>query len=688
MKDSGEFKKEIEYDDNAQAVQQSELLPIYDAMSFSGDIQPLEDIEQPESIEISFASKKNESRTSEKKQALKKKNKPEKRVFKIRAVGVFFIVLMALVGGLTGVYFGAKEADKNASPVAAIYKTEDKSSVLHLADGSDYNIGEAREVSVSSDGMIVWFCRNTSSATGQYDIRMIDVSSKRALKKQGKFIEKGIDEGWRTTDDGSFACYSISGSGVKSCFMYSVDVEKSVEIAHSVDEIYPTTTGNIVYFTRKNGNIYSLHRAKYNEDSENVASNIKHIKYAADSSDYEILYTQSVGSGTDVNVYSVKGYESPTVVAENVSEVYLDDYAYGGNLYYFIKSKSNVNWQDFITDNYYESDLRLSEPVEADYMVEKGFIFKRRVLDTTRYNAALHQYEQKLLRDGIREELDKLDLGLTAKEEYSCFAYSGSTSRRIIAGVSLENILDFAVTGDPKLVYKKTVINVGNTITMDTLTEVAGNSGVQGAMDYVRSRVRDSYDVSDNCFYAHFDGNSVAEYELDGYDSKNTEFILSSDGSVYGVADRELYYSTVENVSMSKKKLIDSDISDCICKNNTVYFEKTNSSGEKSLFKFVKDKGKTEIRKNIYSFFIADEDFAIILTKQNDSDELVQVGVYNGSSFAAVDSDISLNNFIYNKGSFAYIKNPQNGKGEMYVYTKKNGAVKCGDGVIDILYIG
>lgn len=686
MKDSGEFKGNNEYDD-AQAVQQSELLPIYDAMSFSGDIQPLEDMEQPKSIEISFASKKNENRGNEKKSSSKKKNKPSKGVFRIRAAGVFLIVLMALVGGLVGVYFGTAEADKNASPIAAIYKTGEKNSIIHLADGTEYDIGEVRELSVSADGMLMWFCRNTSSATGTYDIRMIDVASKRSLKKQGSFIEKGIDEGWRTTEDGSFACYSVTKSGVKSCFMYSVDTKKSVEIANSVDEIFPTSVGNVVYFTRRNGSIYSLHRAKYNEDSENVASNIKHIKYAADDSDYEIIYTQSAGSGTEVNVYSVKAYEKPAVIAENVSEVYLDDYACGGNLYYFTKNKSNVNWQDFITDNYYEGDLKISEPVEADYMVEKGFIFKRRVLDTTRYNAALHQYKQKLLRDQIREELDKLDLGLAAKEEYSCFAYSDGASRRIVAGVSLENILDFSVSGDPKLVYKKTVINVGDIITMDTLMQAADNSNVQRAMDYVRNLVQSSYDVSNNCFYAHFDGNSVKEYELGDYESGKTQFILSDDGLVYGVANRELYYSTIENVSMSKKKLIDSDISDIVCQNDTVYFEKTNSNGEKSLLKFVKEKGKTEVRKNIYSFFVADESLAIVLAKQSNSDELVQVGVYNKDGFTAVDSDISLNNFIYNKNSFAYIKNPQNGKGEMYVYTVKDGAVKCGDNVADILYI-
>ncbi len=95
---------------------------------------------------------------------------------------------------MAGVYFGAERADRNLFPVTAIYNTTDKSTTIKLADGTDYDIGEAREISVSTDGMYIWFSRNTASATGKYDLRMIEVGSKKSLKKQGKFIEKGIDE--------------------------------------------------------------------------------------------------------------------------------------------------------------------------------------------------------------------------------------------------------------------------------------------------------------------------------------------------------------------------------------------------------------------------------------------------------------------------------------------------------------
>ena len=73
MKESDVFRPlNEEYDDDAQAVSRSELLPIYEAMSFSGDIQPLDDVVSPENITLDFDGKRNEKNTTEKTTSKKK----------------------------------------------------------------------------------------------------------------------------------------------------------------------------------------------------------------------------------------------------------------------------------------------------------------------------------------------------------------------------------------------------------------------------------------------------------------------------------------------------------------------------------------------------------------------------------------------------------------------------------------
>lgn len=689
MKESDDIRlSNDEYENDAQAVQESELLPIYDAMGFSGDIQPLDDISEPEKIAVDFGSKKSDSRNSDKKSALKKKKIPSKRDSRIKTLVACLALIIIVASAMAGAYFGAERADRNTSPVTAVYNTTDKSATVKLADGTSYDIGEAREISVSTDGMYIWFSRNTASATGKYDLRMIEVGSKKSLKKQGKFVEKGIDDGWKTTKDGLFACYGITKSNIKSCFMYSAELQRAETVAESVEEYFPPSVGNIVYFTRRSSNVYSLHRAKFGESSENVASGISHVKYAGDRNDYEILYTQSTGNSTNVNVYAVKGDEKAAEICTDVSEVYLNDFVYGGNLYYFTRNKSNVNWQDFISDNYYESDKKIQRPVESDYMIERGFIFKRKILDTAKYNAALNQYELKMLRDQLREELDKIDLGLAVGDEYTCFAYSDGASHRLVSGITLDNIIEFAESGDPRLIYRKSVIGVGNIISMDSLVETAKKSSVQKTMDYVRNAVQSSYEVSDSSFCSWYDGSNVVEYELKGYDLDKTQFILADSGTIYGLANGELYYSSAENAEMSSRRLIDSNVSDCSAAGDTLFYEKLDSSGTRSLYKFQPKGGKVEVCKNVYSYFAVNKSFVIVLTRQSNSEELVTAGIYDGTGYAVVDSDLNLNNFVYSDDAFAYIKNYKSGSGEMYCYSLKNGAVKCGDGVTKIMYIG
>lgn len=689
MKESDDIRlSNDEYENDAQAVQESELLPIYDAMGFSGDIQPLDDISEPEKIAVDFGSKKSDSRNSDKKSALKKKKIPSKRDSRIKTLVACLALIIIVASAMAGAYFGAERADRNTSPVVAVYNTTNKSATVKLADGTSYDIGEAREISVSTDGMYIWFSRNTASATGKYDLRMIEVGSKKSLKKQGKFVEKGIDDGWKTTKDGLFACYGITKSNIKSCFMYSAELQRAETVAESVEEYFPPSVGNIVYFTRRSSNVYSLHRAKFGENSENVASGISHVKYAGDRNDYEILYTQSTGNSTNVNVYAVKGDEKAAEICTDVSEVYLNDFVYGGNLYYFTRNKSNVNWQDFISDNYYESDKKIQRPVESDYMVERGFIFKRKILDTAKYNAALNQYELKMLRDQLREELDKIDLGLAVGDEYTCFAYSDGASHRLVSGITLDNIIEFAKSGDPRLIYRKSVIGVGNIISMDSLVETAKKSSVQKTMDYVRNAVQSSYEVSDSSFCSWYDGSNVVEYELKGYDLDKTQFILADSGTIYGLANGELYYSSAENAEMSSRRLIDSNVSDCSAAGDTLFYEKLDSSGTRSLYKFQPKGGKVEVCKNVYSYFAVNKSFVIVLTRQSNSEELVTAGIYDGTGYAVVDSDLNLNNFVYSDDAFAYIKNYKSGSGEMYCYSLKNGAVKFGDGVTKIMYIG
>ncbi len=690
MKDKDEFRiyKNDEYDDDAQAVDESELLPIFNTMHFSGDIQPVEDFQIPEYEKI----KRTKDRSDSKRADIKKKTNPifsvldtvKKRV--IAAVSAAVAVVLIVTGIVLGVSGGAQ----NKSPIMSVYSVGSKLQML-LADGGVYSLPEAEDIKVSKNGMYLYFSKNTTSKTGKFDLRAVNVGKKRSLQKGGSVIDTGVDEGWQVNGDGSLMCYTKTQSGFKTLYLYSAETGKSEQLVSDIEEVFLPSTGDVVYFTRRVGSIYSLHRLRVGEEHQNVASGINYVNFCNSDEGFEVLYTVQTGKSTNVNVYIVRNYEEPREICSNVSEVYANEYKYKGNLYYFTADKSNVNWQDFIHDSYSESDANMKKPLESDYLVEKGFIFKRYVLDTAAYKSAVNKYNAKEKRDEIRNALNQIDLGLSVEDEYTCYVYNGLTTKKLASGVKLDNVMSYSFDGAPRLVYRKSVIAVEDKIQMNKLVEVSSYGGVDNAIDYVLDTIGGSYKLSDDCIYTWYDSTKVLEYNVTGYDVDKTEFVLASSSAMYVLSDGKLYLSKISQAELSNGQLVDSDVTDCTYSDGYLYFTKAITPETLSLYRHSAESGTEHICDDMYLYFAEENDFAVLLTRQQSENELMNIGVFADGKYTLIDTDAGLRSFVYSGKTLAYLKNigasDLHNAGEMYVYTPEKGAEKLADDVTEILYI-
>lgn len=690
MKENDEFRteKDNEIDDDARAVNESELLPIYEAMHFSGDIQPVEDVIIPEYEK----NPKVRERTDSKKNDINKKTNPIFSALNTvpKKLITASLSVIVIIGVLTGVAVGMANNSKNESPVSSVY-AEGTKTLMRLADGNTYELPDAQEVRVSDDAMMLYYSKNTSSKTGKFDIRAVSVEKKNVLKKSGVLIDNGVDEGWQINADGSFLCYSKTESGVKSIYLYSAETGKTQLISSDVEEAFLPSVGDAVYFTRRTGSVYSLHRVRYGEEPHNVASGISYVSFCDSAEGSEVLYTAESGNGTNVDVFLVSRLDEPRQICSDVCEVYVNEYTYKGNLYFFTRNESTVNWQDFINDPYSENDAALQRPVEGDFMVEKGFIFKRYVLDTSAFNAAKKKYEAKQHRDNIRAELDKIDLGLSVKDDYTCYVYNGLTTKKLASGVMLDNIIACAPTEFPRMIYRKSVIAVESKITMDKLAEISADGNITDATDYVTETLKDSYKVSDDCIYAWYDGAKVLEYNVDGYDAEKTEFILSSGSVMYALTEGELYFSEISQSEMSNGTLIDTNVAGVYYKDGYLYYEKLTASDKISVYRHSVKESKQHICDDVYSYFVTDSNGVLVLNRQQTDSELTDIGIYADGKYSAIDTDVSLKNFVFNGKNFAYIKNlgasEIHNAGEMYLYTPADGVKKCSDDVTLIIFV-
>lgn len=682
-----------EYNDDARAVDESELLPIYDTMNFSGDIQPVEDVSVPDYDISEYSDDRTDGQKTDSKKkkipflpVLNKKIKLNKKLKKLVVAALSIVIVVSVIAGAVAI---AIRSGTNTSPVQSVYMADGKNELV-LENSKVYSLPEAEEIKLSKDGMMLYYSTSTASKTGKFDIKVVNVSKKDSLNKEGSYADRGVDEGWKINSDGSFLCYSKTEEGLKNYYIYDAHKGTTELVSTNVEEVFLPEKGDVVYFTRRISSIYSLHRKRIGEDSQNVASKISHVSFYDSEDEFEVLYTVETGNKTDVDVFSVKGFEMPTTVCEDVSEVYVNDYSVNGNLYYFKKNTSSVDWRDFINDPYYEKDATLERPSEGDYMKNVGFIFDRYVVDYNAYNAAKKVYDAKLLRDSIREELDSIDLGLAMDKTYSCFVYNGK-SKELASGVMLDSILCYSTEGMPRILYAKSVLQVEEIIEMDELVKLAKKENATAAADYVVDTVSSNDGLSDESIYAWYDSSKVTELEFEKYNLSRAKFVFGSKDYVFTVSGGKLYYNEITQEEVLNAELVDSDVSGFEYKNGYVYYTKQDETGNTSLYRYSVSGGIQHLADNLYDYFVIEDDYVLILSGQQDGTELMSVAVFEKGKYTEIDKNVSLNNFVYNGKNIAYIKNvgayDTYSSGDMYTYSPENGVQQTQSDVTAIYYV-
>lgn len=693
MNKDDEFKlNNNEYDDDARAVKESELLPIYEVMNFSGDIQPLEDFKTPEPERVEYQQKKKaETKGTERKREKERETTTVgsaiKRIVQIVVAAAISLVIIGVAG------FGIYTAMQNrhvSSPAKMIYSSGG-ATYLALLNDKTFEIGDAQNIKASRDGSLIYFCKTTSSKTGIYDIKLVDASKKNSLKRGGSAICIGAEEDWNINADGTLLYYCKKEKGVTKYYLYNAKDGKSVEIASEVEEVFLPTNGDIIYYTRRVDSTYSLHRFKYGEPSTMVASGVGYVKFCDSDEGSEVIYTAPVDEAGEADVFSVKQSAEPVMIASKVSEVYLNDYVFGGNLYYFKKRTSNVSWQDFINDKYAESDAAMKKPVESDYMIEYGFFIKRYLLNESAFDAAKAGYKAKLKRDAVREALDKLELGMDVSDAYDCCVYNAFSTQILATGVYLDNVLAHSPTGAPRIVVRKSVINVKDKISMDKLMSLTDGTDATDALDYVRRNVGRSHTVSDECVYSWFDGNKVQQYGFTDYKDSKTIFYPATSSVLYGFFDGKLYCDEIADNKFGRPQKLAEGVSECAVYDSFAYYQKQSENGESSLYRYSPETGEQHLGDNISSYIVTDKNSVILLSVSENTQSLMNMGLFDGKEYKSVDTDISINHFIYNKNTAAYLKIPNDDSsresGDMYICTVGSKPVSAGSNVSDIKYI-
>lgn len=272
--------------------------------------------------------------------------------------------------------------DKTKQPL--IYHTS-SGLIIKTPKGESYEVGPcidnediASVVKSASKGKAVFFLAH-SDTQGEYDLCTYSIDSDKV-----SVIDKNVTD-FKIDTEGKFVVYR------KGSTLHFSDLDESHIMYENVTDYYLSENNQVVtFFTDENTSVFTCGTSE-NEVPILVDRNI--TKVVSPKDDHSVIYYIK-----DSNLYSRKYGSVRKLIDENVTDAIM----LGDSVYFTVEETYKRPLDDFFTDYSAESDAALEKPDGTDYMKETDGIT---IFDEKAFSEANKQYEEKLLRDDIREHI-------------------------------------------------------------------------------------------------------------------------------------------------------------------------------------------------------------------------------------------------------------------------------------------
>lgn len=641
-------------ENSARTESSFELSSVFEEMKNGIDIQPLDDVKESELIAFE-ENIQTQAENEEEELPENKKKRLKKRIIKICSLALVIIAV------LVGAYAAIAHFNDYSHGAVAIYRKGTDCEII-LDNDRTITLENVADARLSGDGKRVVYSQDTSSKTGAYDLMIIELTKRRSVKSKGTMAVSGIETSWTTDENCNYIYFSKTEENSQKYFAYSPDKKETYSVAYAASEVFFPPTGDVVYFTKNDDDKTQLYKIKIGEKAE-IVENISDVRCFTSNQVQEIFYTVET-DGEKYDLYKITSGGAPVKIASSISEVYLDDYEVGGNLYYFEKLSSYFNWNNFVTDRYSEADSVMKKPDKGDFLKSKGFILKSTYVDENAYNKAMQEYNKKVLRDKIREKLGEIDYGVSVTKEYKIKVYDGERSKELATGVKMDNLLAYAVSGAPRIIYKNAGIESAQKTDMSTLFKIANQNGVDAAVDYVVDKLKKGYEISNGYMYSYYNGNNVIEYDFSPeYNIGDATFCIGEKDSIFAAVKTDelhykLYCSQVKDGKVIKEVEVAENVTSFKIKSDKLYYNVATKDGGNNLYVCRQDATHELICENNVQFF-ATKSGAVLAMKAAENTETLQkvdLVIYKDGKAEVIDRNVSYKHMSIGEEEFAYIK--------------------------------
>ncbi|MBR2867992.1 MAG: hypothetical protein IKB88_02845 [Clostridia bacterium] len=589
------------------------------------------------------------------------KNIPEKARIAIIVSAAAVIVLLAVV--ITVLIITGNNVEKNS---VLVYQKGD-STVIRIND---------KELILNESGADGFKTENKEkrvyyTVPSEYDDELFDlyyVGIEKGEITEPIIIDFAVEKDFDIANGKVYyRKYSSESRSDEGCIC-DIESNKITEFSTNVDEIFVMGEEG-VYFTKMHGDnkvLYSF----FEDTPKEISRNIIEIRSFGKADKPHLFYeSKPVPSKNSTELYIVYGSSAPELICDNAAQIMYDEYVEGGNLYYFTSSQESVSWSYVISDNFAESDKTMTKPNRLDYFDLFGV--------TEAYNKAYVAYQDKLIRDEIRQELDAVVAkGDFAVPVYTAFAYNGESVARIAQDVDPARVYAVAPKGTPKIVYEMTAVKAEKT-DMATLSGIAARSGMDEVITYAVNIVSESVESKGMAIALGKSGGSV-NYELKDYDKSRTQFRFSENGNIlFGivkdtVGNRSTLYVTDVTENVSDKKTVSSGISSFDTQKDSVVYLKTDdgkSTGD--IFSF-DGKETSKISNAAVDFSVDSNDCIYVFKDYNGfyNEPLADYYAYDDGEEVVAGENVIISTLKGRAdGSSAFIEN-RDGETVLRIYSK------------------
>ncbi|MBQ7121041.1 MAG: hypothetical protein IJO03_02120 [Clostridia bacterium] len=525
----------------------------------------------------------------------------------------------------------------------------------------------------------VFYVVESSYSDSLFDLYFIEKN--RSEISEPKIIDIGVRNDYDVVEGKVYYLKKNVSAGAFEGCVCDIEKNKIETFSGNVENIF-TLDAQTVYFTKMHGSNRVLYRYDGVETTE-VCRELSNIMRYGDCESPHVIYEKrsSINSGM-TELFIAYPANEPVMICDNTYYVMYDDYAPGGNLYYFTSSTESVSWSYVIADQYSETDPLIEKPVRNDFLSILGI--------SAEYNEAFKAYQDKLIRDEIRAALNEsVENGDFSVPVFNAFSYSEKGTYMIAEDIDPKNVYAVSAFGAPKIIFESTEVLPSDT-DMGTLVEIAQRSEMREVIEYAKSIVEECV-KSEGMAYAAYGEKGAVSSLIDGYDKSKTLFSFSKNGERLFAFVREsqgerlnVYTNGIsEKLDLNESIGVDTGVSSYSFSGDSVIYLKSDRnklSGD--VFNY---NGKESVKiSNSANAFTVEDNKDVIILKNHKSDISGQTADYyvvRDGEEKLINSDILVDSFKYaDSGYAAYISQ----SGEINIFGGEK-SVSVDDEVTEIL---